>query len=320
MISVGGEKEVSLPNGVTPGVVTNMLPKNQDWKHYNNAIGLMAHASTIALDKQSLVLLHGRLHAFMDFGPLADLKMSCFSQASSYIVFCPNIRKQFPAGSPGTGICPLLFKEMHQEQPNHEHVLFVVHGPPNLGSEEVAGSLFCDDGHFGHFNEQFKFVCCLAFSSYVVETGSEGGAGGLLSIRGGAESQAPQSLLRFTITEPGKLGINVGQKAGGITYVRKVFRKSLAESYGLRVGDTICKPGTDGADQMDIGDFFQQARSGARPLLVEVLRDVPQPVAGEKGGEEGGGAGAVRPIKVKTKVIPFILESQLRGRNNALIV
>ena len=82
MISVGGKEEVVLPNGVTltPGVVvTNMLPENQDWKHYNNAIGLMDRASTMALDKQSLVLIHGRPHAFMAFGPLADLKMSCFS-------------------------------------------------------------------------------------------------------------------------------------------------------------------------------------------------------------------------------------------------
>ena len=96
ILSVGGEKEVVLPNGVTPTpgvVVTNMLPENQDWKHYNNAIGLMDRASTMALGKQSLVLLHGRLHAFMDFGPLADLGASCLSQASVYVVFCPNISK-----------------------------------------------------------------------------------------------------------------------------------------------------------------------------------------------------------------------------------
>ena len=55
---------------------------------------------------------------------------------------------------------------MHEEGQcsNHDHVLLIVHGPPDLGTGQVADSLFSDDGSF---NEQFEFVLCFAFSSVV---------------------------------------------------------------------------------------------------------------------------------------------------------
>ena len=68
--------------------------------------------------------------------------------------------------------------------------------------------------------------------------------------------------------------------------MNKVHPRSLAESYGLHVNDIICKPGWNGTDLMDIKGFLRRVKNGDRPLLVEVLRDMPQPVAGDKGGEE----------------------------------
>ena len=39
-----------------------------------------------------LELMYDRLAGFLDFGGYTELRLSCFSQASSMIVFCPNIR------------------------------------------------------------------------------------------------------------------------------------------------------------------------------------------------------------------------------------
>ena len=92
IISIGG-RECRGESNVIPDGVTEKLPDQGagDWTNYTKAIGSMVHASTISQEEEELVLVHGRLDAFMDFGPWADLKMSCFSLASAYIHFCPNI-------------------------------------------------------------------------------------------------------------------------------------------------------------------------------------------------------------------------------------
>jgi len=90
--------------------------------------------------------------------------------------------------------------------------------------------------------------------------------------------QALQSLHRFVIMQPGTIGMSLGKKMNGITFVTKVNPNSLAELYGLHENDIICKPCTNGAEKMDIEGFFKEAIKGSRPLIIEVLRDLPKPM------------------------------------------
>ena len=176
IISIGGEEQqgpsYSLPDEVKEHISDYV---EEQYTNYTKAIGSMVHASTISREVAELVLVHGRLHAFMDFDPWADLKMSCFAEASSYVIFCPNSYDQFPMKEQGLGICPILFKHMNNDGRciDCEHVLFVVHGPPGLRTGQVADSLFCDDGSF---NEQFEFVFCLAFSCRSKEVADDTGS------------------------------------------------------------------------------------------------------------------------------------------------
>lgn len=94
-----------------------------------------------------------------------------------------------------------------------------------------------------------------------------------------AAVHAGQSLHRFIISEPGTLGMSLGKKLNGITFVTMVAPGSLAELYGIREDDVICKPCTNGFEKINIQGFFKDAISGVRPLVVEVARAVPTPVA-----------------------------------------
>ena len=70
-----------------------------------------------------LKLMYGRLDVFLDFGGYTELRLSCFSQASSMIIFCPNIRQ-----------CPRVeqIATMFVGQCEHIEMLLMVHGPPLL--------------------------------------------------------------------------------------------------------------------------------------------------------------------------------------------
>ena len=47
------------------------------------------------LDSTNLDLMYGRLDSFLDFCRFTELRLSCFSQMSSMIIFCLAI-EQFP--------------------------------------------------------------------------------------------------------------------------------------------------------------------------------------------------------------------------------
>ena len=89
-----------------------------------------------------------------------------------------------------------------------------------------------------------------------------------------------KSLHRFIITEDGDLGVKINNDQS-VPTITSVIERSLADIYGLQVGDIICKPTGDGSELEEARSFIQQARSSGhigrsveRPLIVEVLRDV----------------------------------------------
>ena len=75
-----------------------------------------------------LELMYGRLDVFLDFGGYTELRLSCFSQASSMIVFCPNIRQ-----------CPRVeqIATMFVGQCQQTEMLLMVHGPPLLQQDKI---------------------------------------------------------------------------------------------------------------------------------------------------------------------------------------
>ena len=62
-----------------------------------------------------------------------------------------------------------------------------------------------------------------------------------------------------------------------MTYVKRVEPGSLAEFYGLKTGDVLAKPDTDGNATMGLyKDFIDGIESGERPVVIEVLREIHQ--------------------------------------------
>jgi len=85
------------------------------------------------------------------------------------------------------------------------------------------------------------------------------------------------ALHRFVIREKGKIGMRLNRTDKDMTLVERVEPGSLAEIYGLKTGDVLAKPGTDGNAYIGLYDeFIGGIKSGARPLVIEVLREIPQ--------------------------------------------
>ncbi|KAL3771732.1 hypothetical protein ACHAWU_010043 [Discostella pseudostelligera] len=82
----------------------------------------------------------------------------------------------------------------------------------------------------------------------------------------------PHCLHRFTITEPGSLGITIIDHGSTATIVSRVVPNSLGDIYGLRVNDIICEP---------FESVLSYAKSGKRPWILEVWRAVPTTTDGD---------------------------------------
>ena len=84
-------------------------------------------------------------------------------------------------------------------------------------------------------------------------------------------------LHRFVIRENGRIGMRLTRTDKDMTYVKRVEPGSLAEFYGLKTGDVLAKPDTDGNATMGLyKDFIDGIESGERPVVIEVLREIHQ--------------------------------------------
>jgi len=97
------------------------------------------------------------------------------------------------------------------------------------------------------------------------------------------ESAAPvgKVLHRFIITREGPLGMTcvkdsliLSHEGEATARISEVAPNSLSDIHGVQVDDIICKPGSNGAEMADFKSFIALAKTGARPLTIEVLRDV----------------------------------------------
>jgi len=98
---------------------------------------------------------------------------------------------------------------------------------------------------------------------------------------GGSAASVGKVLHRFIITREGSLGMTCVKDAlisshegEATTRISEVAPNSLSDIHGVQVDDIICKPGSNGAEMVDFKSFIALAKSGVRPLTVEVLRDV----------------------------------------------
>lgn len=94
--------------------------------------------------EMELALVYGRLDAFVDFGPRSDVRLSCFSQMSSHLMFCPSVGK-----------CPKIlnlarFIQSNCCVPKNDFLLepctrmmVVLHGPS--GPRSIEEALECGD-------------------------------------------------------------------------------------------------------------------------------------------------------------------------------
>ena len=110
-------------------------------------------------NEQILVFVHGHLEAFMDYGPQADLCMSCLSQASCSVLFFPNISRFNTI----VGIYDQLFHNIDDnEHEMPDSLLMIVHGTSNVTTRHVREKIMHGTRYF---YDEFDVVSCLAFSS-----------------------------------------------------------------------------------------------------------------------------------------------------------
>ena len=115
-----------------------------------------------------------------------------------------------------------------------------------------------------------------------------------------------KALHRFTITEPSEtLGMTlVRDNPSMAPCISSIVPDSLADIYGLQVGDLICEPLTNGRVMADFKSFTALVRSGIRPLKIEVLRDV-------------GGQRKINKVATNANSNPFIFSFPKSVQKNA---
>mmetsp|Transcript_14600 Transcript_14600/g.31775 ORF Transcript_14600/g.31775 Transcript_14600/m.31775 type:complete len:480 (+) Transcript_14600:27-1466(+) len=97
--------------------------------------------------------------------------------------------------------------------------------------------------------------------------------------RGGGQSlggSKPGRVLSVSLDQPGPLGMEVEkQKAAQTTataIIAAVVPNSQAEKAGLKRGDIICHPDSNGEQEIRYDQFLAMAKSGSRPLRFQVRR------------------------------------------------
>ena len=138
----------------------------KDWLKLINTAKKMKHLSerinvdNVKDDNSSSFLLHEHLCSVLDLGLSTDLRLSCLSQASSFVLYCPSIVK-----------CPLIgrvaaqllggatFNELFH--PNME-ILMILHGPYSGVNSTVENILF--DGDTMQFLQDYEVVGHIIFT------------------------------------------------------------------------------------------------------------------------------------------------------------
>jgi len=118
---------------------------------------------------------------------------------------------------------------------------------------------------------------------------------------GGSAASMGKVLHRFIITREGSLGMTCvkdslisSHEGEATTRISEVAPNSLSDIHGVQVDDIICKPGSNGAEMADFKSFINFAKSGARPLTIEVLRDA-------------GGSRRPAPSSLSANANPYVL-------------
>jgi len=88
---------------------------------------------------------------------------------------------------------------------------------------------------------------------------------------GGAK---PGKVIRITIPSPNPLGCGIEKSSDGKAYaiIADVMNGSQAESVGLKRGDIICYPDSQGEHEILYEHFIEMAKSSTRPLVFDVRR------------------------------------------------
>ena len=84
----------------------------------------------------------------------------------------------------------------------------------------------------------------------------------------------PGVVLSICLDQPGPLGLDIEKSKSnkGFAVIAKCMPKSQAEQAGLRRGDIVCYPGTNGEQEVPYEKFVATARSGTRPMKFDVRR------------------------------------------------
>ena len=136
-----------------------MLPQSHDklsLTKFLNFVGIMSGLCTLLMEQKSshefchLDLMFGKLHHCIDFGHGTDLRLSCFSQMSSSILFSPTFSN-----------CPHLKQvaEATVGSSTNDKMLIIVHGPKSMRQDEINDCILS-----GSFLQIFDWVCCITFS------------------------------------------------------------------------------------------------------------------------------------------------------------
>lgn len=96
-------------------------------------------------------------------------------------------------------------------------------------------------------------------------------------IRGGGQSlggDKPGIVIPVSLESPGPLGMEVEKRknAQKTAIIAKVMHGSQAELAGLKRGDIVCHPQSNGTEEIMYDQFIAAAKSGRRPLRFDVRR------------------------------------------------
>lgn len=102
----------------------------------------------------------------------------------------------------------------------------------------------------------------------------------------------PGVVLSICLDQPGPLGLVIEKSKSNQAFavVAACVPKSQAELAGLKLGDIVCYPGTNGEREVPYDKFVASAKSGSRPVKFDVRRIESSILSGGGGG--GGSADA----------------------------
>ena len=92
-----------------------------------------------------MLIIHGQIKYLIDCGPEMDLRLACFSQTSSYIIFCPNVAK---VNAIKKLSLQLFLETLDKVQDRGDQLLLLARGPEVLKFGQVEECLLIGPGAF----------------------------------------------------------------------------------------------------------------------------------------------------------------------------